>query len=539
MQRFITCFLIITLMPVIAARADNVSEQRDIVSKKAAFLHGQKDYIKQKAASVNGIWERFSEAVSDYLRMYDEMTDDQEASDLSEGQLSKLMQQISHLNRLIPMQLPGFTEGQTGFGAYYTKLDYYPEWDKPWRVGPDADVIVRFGKDSPRFIFWRGASYIPHWVADNGLWYTNQFNETWPPNSCCEPMGDKQCRYSHVRIIESHPARVVVHWRYALCDVDYKIAWPNEQTGWGDWTDEYYTLYPDAIGTRRITLHTSHTDDYEELETDDHGHEWAEGIAVFNAFVFPEEMLNYDAIHVANMAGATGRWIWNEPGQPETHTPDGANIFMINSRSLYKPFVISPPGSNFDVYTGCSNGSRFNWWDHWPVTLDATSGRRATGRNAAHGSFFHIIDMPVYAYGPDRITKVHLHGMTQQDVDDLVPIAKSWDQAPKLDLAGSGFTDSGYDKTQRAYVLTRTGKDKVNPLSIELAASEESPLFNPAFVITNWGEGDIELKLNGKALECGEDYRVGHRHQLESTDLIVWVRYESEKPTEIEIEPAD
>jgi hypothetical protein len=106
------------------------------------------------------------------------------------------------------------------FGACYTTLKYDAVWDQPWRIGPHADVVVRFDTGSHKFVFWRGTSYIPCWVTDTDIWYTNEFVErrgSHSPNTkgCCEPMSDKQCRYSHVRIIENTDARIVIHWRYA------------------------------------------------------------------------------------------------------------------------------------------------------------------------------------------------------------------------------------------------------------------------------------------------------------------------------------
>ncbi|RKY09018.1 MAG: hypothetical protein DRP65_08330 [Planctomycetota bacterium] len=68
-----------------------------------------------------------------------------------------------------------------------------------------ADVVVRFDTGDHKFVFRRGTSYIPCWVTDTEIWYTNEFIERrgyHSPNTkgCCEPMSDKQCRYSHVRI---------------------------------------------------------------------------------------------------------------------------------------------------------------------------------------------------------------------------------------------------------------------------------------------------------------------------------------------------
>jgi hypothetical protein len=153
-------------------------------------------------------------------------------------------------------KLPAGPEGPGRFGAYYTKLKFSETWDEPWRVGDHADVVVRFDEAAYKFIFWRGTSYIPFWVTENGIWYTNEFNETWGEDvmGCAEPMSDKQARQSHVRIIESNDARVIVHWRYALVDNRGIIAKTDPVSGWGDWSDEYYIIYPDGVGLRKIHL---------------------------------------------------------------------------------------------------------------------------------------------------------------------------------------------------------------------------------------------------------------------------------------------
>ena len=123
-------------------------------------------------------------------------------------------------------KLPTGPMGPGRFGAYYTKLDFSETWDHTWRVGPYADVMVRFDDAGYKFVFWRGTGYIPFWVTENGIWYTNEFNETWGDDvmGCAEPMSDKKTRQSHVRIIENNDARIVVHWRYALVDARGVIA---------------------------------------------------------------------------------------------------------------------------------------------------------------------------------------------------------------------------------------------------------------------------------------------------------------------------
>ena len=56
------------------------------------------------------------------------------------------------------------------------------------------------------------------------------------------------------------------------------------------------------------------------------------------------------------------------------------------------------------------------------------------------------------------------------------------------------------------------------------------PVVNPAFEITGWGDDGVAVKLNGRALEKGNDYRVGKRNTLGGTDLILWVKTEATQP---------
>jgi hypothetical protein len=113
---------------------------------------------------------------------------------------------------------------------------------------------------------------------------------------CGEPMSDKQCRYSHVRVIESTDARAVVHWRYALADVFYTIARTDPATGLGDWTDEIHTIYPDGTALREINLHSSQPAE---------PHEWHEGIIVMGPGFSPETVLEPAGLTMANAAGET------------------------------------------------------------------------------------------------------------------------------------------------------------------------------------------------------------------------------------------
>lgn len=437
--------------------------------------------------------------------------------------------------------------GPGQFGAHYTTLKYDASWDKPWRIGDHADIIVRFDTGRYKFVFWRGTSYIPCWVTDTDIWYTNEFVErrgkhSPNTNGCCEPMSDKQCRFSHVRIIESTDARVVVHWRYAPVDVQYNHPFIDPETGWGDWVDEYYTIYPDGIGVRKITAHTSRPDLFME---------WQEAIVINQPGTMPEDNIELGAVSIANMNGESKTYEWTESGNPEfSNAPEGANILTINLKATMKPFAIVPPSEEperklITPFHGHGQGSCFNFWDHWPVSQVASDGRKATSANKPfHSSLLHIglrdpVSWQYYAKGVNWLSRVMLNGMTDKPVSDLVPLAKSWVNAPKIKLAGNGYSSMGYDQTERAYQLIKGTSGKPEKLEFQIIADKEQPIVNPAFVIKNWGTGGCALKLDGKEIERGKKFRFGHCHTLEGADLIVWIETESTKQIAVVLSPTE
>jgi len=124
--------------------------------------------------------------------------------------------------------------------------------------------------------------------------------------------------------------------------------------------------------------------------------------------------------------------------------------------------------------------------------------------------------------------------MTENNIDELVIVAKSWLKAPCIQTS-KRVTNQGYDLSQRVHVLEcgNTGSE----IKLDISSNDDAPLLNPAFVITNWKNRDIELKLNGKKLKSGKDYRIGCRTRLEGKDPILWIKYKAEKPTQIIIRP--
>ena len=98
-------------------------------------------------------WYSF-DGIIDEVKIYNSL--------LSNSEIIKMATAYSPNNLPIKSrQLPSGPLGTGNFGAYYTKLNYYPEWDALWRVGDHPDILVRFDTSPVRVVFWRGTQYSP------------------------------------------------------------------------------------------------------------------------------------------------------------------------------------------------------------------------------------------------------------------------------------------------------------------------------------------------------------------------------------------
>ncbi|MHC4636895.1 MAG: LamG-like jellyroll fold domain-containing protein [Planctomycetota bacterium] len=421
------------------------------------------------------------------------------------------------------------------FGATYTRLNYAEEWERNWRVCAYPDILIRFDDSPVRMLFWRGTAYGAVWVTENGKWMGDQSIERvgrgksrW---GCAEHMSDKQCRYSSVRIIEENDARVVVHWRYAISDIAYEI-FGTDKDGWGEWADEYYYIYPDAVSTRYQVLFSNHL-----------SHEWQETIVLHQPGTKPEDNIEFDALTLANMDGQKHTYSWITKPERGNMQPDKPNIQMVNLKAKNKPFIIFEPDPKIKLVTCCieKQWSHFSWWNHWPAGQLANDGRRSPAPDRpAHSSLSQAIEeSEVISHDPKKGTysAVTLIGMTCEPIVSLVPLARAWNHPAELKVTGGNFAYEGYDKSQRAYVLNCNNKGAAELLTFELAASEASPMVNPAFVVKNWGESGALLAINGKKIKKGKRCRFGYNHRMEGSDLVVWLMARTDKPIKVTIKP--
>jgi hypothetical protein len=440
--------------------------------------------------------------------------------------------------------MPSGPAGLGRFGAYYTKLKFYEEWDALFRVGDYADVVVQFDNSPIKVVFWRGTRYSPAWVMENGQWMADQSAEYFDTiNGCFEHMIDPRCLYSHVRIIENTPARVVVHWRYIPVSVRKQFSQVDEKSGWSDCVDEYYTFYPDGIGIRKVVQYTSG----EPLGP-------SEAIAFCQPGTTPEDNVNLDAMTLVNLKGESHVYSWanGAPVFKKGENPENPVIQVVNLKSRYKPFMIFEPGNNMAVYgiEQRPDASHFPWWNHWPVAQLPSDGRYCQAPDrASHFSLawggppFHEESGKVIKaresgsegslnQADPRMKTVNtywsawIYGASSQTPAELAMLARSWAQPPSLTIVGKGFAGKGYDLTQRAYIVD-CSDSQAEKLEIQLGASNESPVVNACFVIKGWNTDHISVELNGRVLAKNTDCRTGIVRNLENDDLVLWVNLKS------------
>ena len=435
-------------------------------------------------------------------------------------------------------RMPSGPEGPGEFGAVYTRLNYAPEWERHWRVGEYPDILVRFDESPSRIVFWRGTNYGACYVSENGLWSGDQSLEI---NSrvtgCYEHMADKKCEYSTAKILESNEARVVIHARYASIGINGKFRETDPMTGWGLWSDEYFTIYPDGVTVRHV------------VATNHNGHgQWQETLLYNQPGMSPDDTVDIKAFTVANEKGESKTYSWEDGpplkwkdrNDPERyfHVPADPNIQLVNFRSQWKPFLVFEPGVKIEGFgiPPAKDYSNFPCWNHWPVAQLPNDGRQAfISDRPSHFSLSS--SQPVIHKANGNSEARFLYGMTNQPVESLAPLSRSWNSAPAVTLAGSGFESQGYDKNQRAYVFAAQSAT-AGPLEITLEASPESPIQNPAFVVKNWGNRPAKLSIDGKAIPRGKDFRFGYNKTLEGTDLVVWVKTSGDKKTSFQLESA-
>lgn len=433
---------------------------------------------------------------------------------------------------IAPRKLPTIENHPGRFGAFYTKLKYYPGWDDLWPVDQDPDIVVCFDESPVKLIFWRGIRYGASWVSENNNWMSDQSVEAWGTGDndnegCFEHMQDRHCRYSHVRIIENTDARVVIHWRYAPTSA-YLSTWNiDPKTGWECWIDEYYYIYPDGTAIRKVSWKKGSLG---------YPRQFQETLALLSPGQKVSDLLEIENALVADYDGNTGKQTFVEKPKPlDWGDTKDYTIQQYQFKSENKPFICFEPGnkmnlrdgrlSSYDVPAGCN---------HFPVGQARCDGRTTrTSDRPSHATSFPISDPVIHTEG-DRMYWNGLYGMNDMELEDIVQFGRSWAYAPEI-LVSEGFENFGYDTSERCY---RIGREEIGnrtyDLRLSLKGGKDNPVINPAFYVKNWNGAVPRVFVDGKEMQ---NARVGLKYELDGTDLIVYIPLQSTQEVKIEIKP--
>jgi len=424
--------------------------------------------------------------------------------------------------------LPAGLSQWKGFGAHFTHLKYHPSWDNMFCMSGQPDIVVTFDKQPGRYVLWHGVGYIPMMVSENGRWYSNEFNETWW-RGCCEPMSDKKVVFGYVQIIEQSPARVVLKWRFPESNVGYQVFGENPKTGWGDWCEWYFTIYPDGTVTKKQRVYAGHF----------HSHEWQESMAIMGPDQRPEAVVETKpALYIGASTGEVRSYDWITAPPARVDYKD-AILHIVNLKADYDPYTIARfTGGNVYKARGPSPYAVFPAWNHWPVAQIPSDGRFVHYPDrAAHSSLTHVYwgDSVKYGEKGSYEEKNLLEGLSNLPPKTLLTLAKSFVNPAAVTAESKGVT-AVYDPAQKAYVLTRAS-GRIKDMKVRLAASADSPVVHPAIVVANWSaDSTATIKIDGRSPSEKMDVRQGVVPRANGVNaLVVWMNLESTRPVTVEL----
>ena len=445
----------------------------------------------------------------------------------------------------------------------------------PWHKG---EVVVTFDAVPARMSFDLPCHV--KMVTENGIQYINGATETYidgfAEGQSYEVWNDRQNVYSRFWIESQNDARIVVRHRNALVR-DGKIAHARQRKvapyGPGEWTDEWFVFHPDGTYTRRVKVYTPAAATSQPWPAQPIGrsisksgglpevsvHE-LEGMYLMGGRpgVLVEDELETKGLTLIKMDGSHKDMSFkpyplrlNASGE-EMYRAYGnfkhANIHVVNTRSKWRPFRIGRPNERLD------GPPRFLllMTPYKPVhELTNLVPSFPAGATRSKGYFLAGLGQMQYTrhwrVTRDTIGEIWLNGFTESraPAKELAALARSWRQAPQMRLLDTtGATAYGYDVAARAYLVGLEPTAQPKEVQWAIAATEESPVVNPTFLVGTWGGRTAELEIDGVAVPRGKDFRTGHYRALDLEDgrewknvLVAWARVSSTKPMRFSLRP--
>jgi len=353
----------------------------------------------------------------------------------------------------------------------------------------DHAIRIRY-PFAAEFVFWRQSSYIPWWDVEQAA-MTNEFIECWGGGNqgCCEPMQDRECRYSRVELLESSPARAVVHWRYALSDPHYKIYF-------NEWVDEYYTLYPDGVGVRQVNL----------WPNSNSRHEMFEALLAKPPGVQTEQLFDEKFATLSNLDGEgySNKYFNEHRAHHQEFIKKSKDLIVeIHFKDRLHPFTafsMRPdlmPGVTPEHITVCARViSSADRRGHWPASRYQIDGYNTVGLDVPHHGNIGNVQAEVNANNQPT-TWTFLIGVTEEGSPKPYQHTKSWLYPAKIQMLTQNCRYQGYDYAQRAYVIQVSESAKTCQMKF---TETQSPVVNPVFVIQHESRDFKQAKIDQQQL---------------------------------------
>lgn len=416
------------------------------------------------------------------------------------------------------------------------------EGDYTWAGFPGHATVINFdpkfcpASDGNRqFVFWSEANYVPAWRMNNELLYSYEFCETWgSPKGCCEPMSDRMLAFCNVETVEDNDVRKVVKYHYELVNPDYQSPYGGNQR---PEIDEYYTLYPDGVGVRRVeyTQKSMGAGRYNY-------HELSEPMAISGSSTKPADHFKSPAMTISNLSGSSYNIHPdkpdgvnnNVPGWPEqiytAHLASAPDAFSVWSYTPERPEVSPLPISvDFDWHwTGYE-------MSHWPVSKmvydgafngDYDKNMAIWSSQVSHSSLIGIEAKGDTSWGSAYQTRPNgdkyrvylmLMGIVNPGSNDEVnAYTRSWlYMGEPSNLSGVTFDAATTGYSRRETVLKSDGS-----ASCAFTMNPSGSVKNPVFRIDGWkGDANVTVTLAGEALTAGTDYLAAKS----GGNLVIWV----------------
>lgn len=406
-------------------------------------------------------------------------------------------------------------------------------YEKAWK-NDKSDYIVCLPNGS-RWVFWRGASYIPIWASRYNTGLSYEWAERISPNEgftdCPEPLMDKELRYGYVEVVENTPARIHIRWSYQSCDFNYKVN--------GDFAYEDYYFYPDGTGTRVLTLTSIPEAEYEV----------AEFILLASQASLPLQIMPDNPLKLISFKTGDTQLVslpekdtsWKQLPEPviytmKVHRDEPMSAFSFNPLLTKKPFAFSP------FYDAGITVTPAYWGGHWPLNQGFNTGRSINESIWSGPSHNSLITWGAKRPEPIRskiietrdalgVTKkmreetwTWLIGMTDASEEQLLHTAISFAEPPALQIQGGRLRPETYSSERKSLQLIAEGtilNIKINPARWAV---------NPVFEIFDSRKKLSTIRLDDKELPETRYAWDGHT---------LWLKAALNKPATLKLEFTD